>query len=136
MVYTTLECGYSLLTLAVYFLTSSLRTLLPSTGPLAIFRPDKFNRKAWPRLSNKPIFSNSLTDFWGKRWHSLFRRIFVVVGARPSSSIPEKLGFKKINKSVKVGFGTLGAFMTSGVLHECCELHHILTDCPSTSKAS
>jgi hypothetical protein len=125
VVYTTLECGYSLLTLSVYILASFFRFILPSSGLLAYLRPDEFKREAWPRLSNKPIYSSSLADFWGKRWHALFRRIFIVVGARPLSGLIrerlESIVGKGRMKMVKVAFGTLGAFMTSGVLHECCE---------------
>lgn len=44
------------------------------------------------------------------------------MGARPLSALPERLGIgKKGGKGLKVALGALGAFMTSGVLHECCE---------------
>lgn len=124
IVYTSLECGYSLLTFLSYILTSITRLVLPSKGPLTIIRPNRFRKKAWPRLSKKPIYSNSLSDFWGKRWHALFRRIFIVVGARPLSNLPEKLGFFKNSNGknwLKVSLGAIGAFMTSGILHECCK---------------
>ena len=83
--------------------------------------PDKFRIEAWPRLSYKPVYSASLSNFWGKRWHALFRRIFVAVGARPLSGLPGKMMGIKVGKQVKMALGLLGAFMTSGILHECCE---------------
>lgn len=86
-----------------------------------MIEPDKFRIEAWPRLSYKPVYSDSLSDFWGKRWHALFRRIFIVVGARPLSNLPERMTGIKVEKNVKMASGALGAFMTSGILHECCE---------------
>ena len=125
IVYTSLECGYSLLTLLSCILTSTTRRVLPSNGLFSIIKPDKFRKEAWPRLSKKPIFSVSLSDFWGKKWHSLFRRIFIVVGARPLSALPGQFGFFKNQVAsknwLKVPLSVLGAFMTNGVLHECCE---------------
>lgn len=126
IVYTSLECGYSLLTLLAYTLTLITRSLLlpvtTSNGFAETFLlPDKFRIEAWPRLSFRPIYSTSLSDFWGKRWHALFRRIFVAVGARPLSGLPERLMGIKFGKQGKMALGLLGAFMTSGVLHECCK---------------
>ncbi|KAI5980690.1 hypothetical protein F5J12DRAFT_917367 [Pisolithus orientalis] len=34
----------------------------------------------WPPVFDKPWKADSLRDFWGYRWHQLFRRTFVVVG--------------------------------------------------------
>lgn len=126
IIYTSLECGYSLLTLLSYTLTSITRSIvsyLEGIIPiLEAIKPDKFRIEAWPRLSYKPIYSDSLSDFWGKRWHALFRRIFIVAGARPLSNLPERMIGIKVGKNVKMALGALGAFMTSGILHECCEL--------------
>jgi hypothetical protein len=127
VVYSTLECGYSALTLVVYLLTHLLRKITPSksfaTFPWSLVRPDPFRPEAWPRLSNKPLKSNSLADFWGKRWHALFRRIFIVVGSKPLAVLVQYIPVleKSQKKVLKLAAGTLGAFMTSGILHECCE---------------
>lgn len=60
----------------------------------------------WPPLFDSPWLSTSLTSFWGRRWHQLFREYFVAVGSR---SMRRYLG--------RVGT-VMGAFAVSGVLHD------------------
>lgn len=40
-------------------------------GLLGVSKPE-----SWPPMFEYPFLSSSLTDFWGKRWHYLFRRTF------------------------------------------------------------
>ncbi|EPQ52881.1 hypothetical protein GLOTRDRAFT_47126, partial [Gloeophyllum trabeum ATCC 11539] len=60
----------------------------------------------WPPLFDEPWKATSLADFWGRRWHQLFRRGFVAVGAKPLSKIFGR------------GGGVLGAFFASALLHD------------------
>ena len=60
----------------------------------------------WPPLFDSPFLSTSLTSFWGRRWHQLFRECFVVVGSKPMERYLGRVG------------GVLGAFTVSGVLHD------------------
>ncbi|KAF8640260.1 hypothetical protein AX16_010155 [Volvariella volvacea WC 439] len=59
----------------------------------------------WPPVFDSPWRSTSLTDFWAKRWHQIFRDNFISVGAYPLSLLIGRVG------------GVLGAFFISGVLH-------------------
>ncbi|KAI6139048.1 hypothetical protein BKA82DRAFT_4229397 [Pisolithus tinctorius] len=43
------------------------------------------DRAQWPPVFDKPWKADSLRDFWGYRWHQLFRRTFVILGGRPLS---------------------------------------------------
>ncbi|KAH9807615.1 hypothetical protein DFH28DRAFT_914290 [Melampsora americana] len=72
-----------------------------------------------PTLS-QPVFDSphtatSLEWFWGKGWHQLFRRNFLICGALPLSGLIRKFGGGfKLQKL----FGLFGAFFVSGVMHE------------------
>ena len=41
----------------------------------------------WPRIANRPWLAESVTEFWGKRWHQFFRHFFVVYGSRPGKKV-------------------------------------------------
>jgi len=58
-----------------------------------------------PPIFNHPWFSTSLSQFWSKRWHQLFRDVFVSFGGEPLTLLMGPVG------------GILGAFFVSGVLH-------------------
>lgn len=60
----------------------------------------------WPPLFNAPWRATSVSDFWGKRWHQLFRTSFVQVGAKPLSFLIGRVG------------GVMGAFFLSAVIHD------------------
>ena len=59
----------------------------------------------WPPLFDAPWRATSVSDYWGKRWHQLFRSSFVQVGVKPMSSICGRAGI-------------LGAFGLSALLHD------------------
>ncbi|KIK63220.1 hypothetical protein GYMLUDRAFT_197728, partial [Collybiopsis luxurians FD-317 M1] len=59
----------------------------------------------WPPVFDKPWYAASLTEFWAKRWHQLFRHFFIGIGGIPLSYAFGRVG------------GVLGAFLVSGVLH-------------------
>lgn len=58
----------------------------------------------WPPLFDKPWFATSLTTFWGRNWHQLFRDCFVGCGYKPLEGIFGR-------------YAVIGAFLVSGVLH-------------------
>jgi hypothetical protein len=68
----------------------------------------------YPPLFENVFAFNSLSEFWGKTWHQLFRRSFVVLGAFPLGGIARALGFSTQAQKI-VGF--VGAFMASGFMH-------------------
>jgi membrane bound O-acyltransferase family protein len=59
----------------------------------------------WPRISDRPWMSTSVTEFWGKRWHQFFRHLFVVYGARPGKRIAGWYG------------SIMGAYVVSAIMH-------------------
>ncbi|KAF8896602.1 hypothetical protein BD779DRAFT_1496826 [Infundibulicybe gibba] len=59
----------------------------------------------WPPVFASPWYSTSLTEFWAKRWHQLFRDNFISLGGRVMSFFLGRVG------------AVLGAFFTSGILH-------------------
>jgi hypothetical protein len=68
-----------------------------------VFRQPAF---MWPRVFHQPwIMSTSLQDFWGFRWHQLYRQTYVVYGARPGGALFGKPG------------AVMGAFAVSAVMH-------------------
>lgn len=62
---------------------------------------------AWPPLMDHPWDSDSINTLWTKRWHQAFRRTFLVLGGKPGGWIAGRVGV------------VLGAFLASGVFHEC-----------------
>ena len=60
----------------------------------------------WPPLFENPLLSDSLSEYWSRRWHQLFRQCFVCLGFKPMSFIAGRAG------------GVLGAFLVSGLLHD------------------
>lgn len=67
----------------------------------------------WPPFLDHPFSSDSLSDFWAKRWHQFLRRVFVVFGGYPASW----LGLR-VSKEVAKVFGLFGVFAASGLYHE------------------
>ena len=60
----------------------------------------------WPPLFDAPWRATSVADFWGKRWHQLFRSSFVSIGAKPGAYFAGRAG------------GVYGAFLVSAILHD------------------
>lgn len=67
----------------------------------------------WPPFLDRPFSSDSLTDFWAKRWHQLLRRMFIVFGGYPG----QWLGSWISKEGGKVGM-LFGVFIASGLYHE------------------
>ena len=59
----------------------------------------------WPPLFDAPWRATSVSDFWGRRWHQLFRHMFLVLGGYPLSFVLGRTGI------------VIGAFLASGVIH-------------------
>lgn len=60
----------------------------------------------WPPLFDNPWISDSLHDFWGRRWHQTMRQTFLIIGGYPGRLIAGELGF------------VMGIFLVSGLYHE------------------
>lgn len=60
----------------------------------------------WPPLFNAPWAATSVSDFWGNRWHQLFRSPFIHIGSKPLSFLVGRTG------------GVMGAFLLSGIVHD------------------
>ena len=65
----------------------------------------RYSPSQLPPIFNHPWFSTSLSQFWSKRWHQLFRDLFISLGGKPLAHLMGRVG------------GALGAFFVSGVLH-------------------
>jgi hypothetical protein len=116
--FATLELGFALLTLLAYILTNRIRFVLPDS-----LAPSQFEKRAWPRLMNRPYQGTSLSEFWGKRWHALFRRQYVFLGSLPAARIAKIIG---AGKQTQRALGLMAAFFLSGVMHEACKYTHFL----------
>ena len=96
--------------LAIHFATSGVYQLMTVFSMVLLGQ----SPEQWPPLSTHPWLSESLGDFWGKRWHQLFRDVFVRFGYTPFSIVGSRVGGEDMGKA----FGTLGAFIVSGILHQ------------------
>ncbi|KAG6918962.1 hypothetical protein DXG01_010201 [Tephrocybe rancida] len=86
-VYTAIQAGYH----------------IPTIFGVLVFKQDP---SLWPPAFKTPWLSTSLTEFWAKRWHQLFRDIFIAIGGKPLSLLLGRAG------------GVLGVFTISGILHD------------------
>ncbi|KNZ59510.1 uncharacterized protein VP01_1715g3 [Puccinia sorghi] len=68
----------------------------------------------YPPLFNNLASFNSLSEFWGKTWHQIFRRSFIILGSFPLGGVARGLGLTP--KSQKI-LGFFGAFLASGYMH-------------------
>ena len=59
----------------------------------------------WPPAFDAPWLATSISDFWGRRWHQFFRRLFLVQGGFPLQFFFGRTGL------------VFGAFFSSAVLH-------------------
>lgn len=75
--------------------------LLALVGIL-VFRQEPWQ---WPPIFEEPWLATSLTEFWGSRWHQMFRECFVQLGVVPGTLIFGRLG------------GIMSGFLISGLLH-------------------
>ncbi|TDL23297.1 hypothetical protein BD410DRAFT_747373 [Rickenella mellea] len=62
---------------------------------------------SWPPVFDNPWVSESLHEYWAKRWHQLLRQTFLVYGGYPGLLIGGKFGL------------VIGTFLASGFYHEC-----------------
>ena len=67
----------------------------------------------WPPLLDHPFSSDSLSDFWAKRWHQFLRRFFVVFGGYPAFWLGSWV-HKELAKLCML----FGVFIASGLFHE------------------
>ncbi|TFK28057.1 hypothetical protein FA15DRAFT_665836 [Coprinopsis marcescibilis] len=63
--------------------------------------------RSWPPVMDNPWISQSMHEFWSKRWHQVLRQTFLVFGGYPGKWIAGKVGM------------VFGAFIASGLFHEC-----------------
>ena len=92
----------SLLTLSSYSLVRNSRFLFilsPLSGAFS-------SKQDWPPIFDNPWASQSLHELWGKRWHQLLRRTFLVCGGYPGYWIAGNTGM------------ILGSFFASGMFHQ------------------
>lgn len=88
----------------VVYLAIEIAGSLPPILAISIFNCPE---EDWPLVSDKPWNATSLNEFWGKRWHQLFRFSFIEIGYKP---------FAWISGGNRV-VGVMGAFFLSGVMH-------------------
>ena len=69
----------------------------------------------WPPAFDAPWLATSISDFWGRRWHQFFRRLFIVQGGIPLQFFFGRAGL------------VFGTFLSSAVLHYYVAMS-ILTD--------
>jgi hypothetical protein len=69
----------------------------------------------FPPAFNSPHTVTSLADFWGKAWHTVFKRIFLVGGGKPAVWIAKKLGASPRNQRL---VGLFGVYAASAIFHE------------------
>jgi hypothetical protein len=113
-------------------ITRLLSRLIPHHSPISK-KLLKFNQidlnQSFPLLFRKmPLCASSITDFWGRHWHSILKDLLIETGVIPVTYVLVNfLGFHSESKIVRMS-GIMGAFTVSGLLHEVGE-YSIRTPC-------
>ncbi|PLW49366.1 hypothetical protein PCANC_07754 [Puccinia coronata f. sp. avenae] len=103
-------------------ITRLLSRLIPHHSPISK-NLLKFNQidlnQSFPLLFRKmPLCASSITDFWGRHWHSILKDLLIETGVIPVTYVLVNfLGFHSESKIVRMS-GIMGAFTVSGLLHE------------------
>ena len=76
---------------------------------------------SWPPIFDSPWYSESLHDYWSKRWHQLLRQTFLTSGGYPAEYLTRHVvgffgGPKLANLASKIAL-VLGTFAASGFFH-------------------
>ncbi|KNZ48378.1 hypothetical protein VP01_570g5 [Puccinia sorghi] len=109
--WTGLEIGAAGMNLFEFLLYTIGRRILPVD-----WAPEEpFNPRRYPPLFSKPWDSTSMSEFWGRGWHALFRRDLTYCGALPAFKLAAILGY---GKQVRKLAGLMGAMFLSGLMHE------------------
>ncbi|KAI7945376.1 hypothetical protein MJO29_011764 [Puccinia striiformis f. sp. tritici] len=130
--WTGLEIGAAGMNLFEFLLYSIGRRVLPVDWAAE----EPYNPRRYPPLFSKPWDSQSMSQFWGRGWHALFRRDLTYCGALPAFKIAAMLGF---SKEVQKLAGLMGAMFLSGLMHEYGKspsITKILTDITMCFKRS
>lgn len=73
----------------------------------------EFDPRRYPILFSMPWARESMSDFWGRGWHALFRRDLVFCGSLPVSKL-----FQPFGKEVSQIAGLVGAMSLTAFMHE------------------
>ena len=91
MIFSTSVCACTALSITVpYTAISSLFVLLGS------------HPESWPPMFDAPFTATSLADFWTKRWHAIFRRVFERLSIAVLRVIPVPKGAQRSIRSIVV----------------------------------
>ncbi|KAH9816191.1 hypothetical protein DFH28DRAFT_1160874 [Melampsora americana] len=89
-----------------------------------VWIPEWILRSTDPTLTqpafDSPYSATSLSWFWGRGWHQILRRDFLMCGGYPASTMARKLGGGLTTQKV---CGLFGSFFVSALLHEYV-VHH------------
>ncbi|EGG10431.1 uncharacterized protein MELLADRAFT_102998 [Melampsora larici-populina 98AG31] len=77
------------------------------------FAPAPFDTTLYPHLFNYPNFKTSITEFWSRGWHCVFRTNFVFLGSEPFGRIAKPFGPRAVRLA-----SMMGAMLISGLMHE------------------
>lgn len=110
-----INLSFSLISHIIYPIIISLR-ILPNS--ICEF----FNPIWYPPAFNSIFKSDSLAHFWGKAWHQMFRRGFMICGGIPASRLALHLGLNHQSQRLA---GLFGTFAFSGLVHEYCKQNYL-----------
>ncbi|EGG10497.1 uncharacterized protein MELLADRAFT_93489 [Melampsora larici-populina 98AG31] len=74
---------------------------------------DEFDTTRYPELFSTPWARESMSDFWGRGWHALFRRDLIFCAAMPLGKL-----FGRFGKVAGQIGGLIGAMGLSAFMHE------------------
>ena len=66
MIFSTTVCAQTTVGMSISYTLTAVPFVLMGSRP-----------ENWPPLFHSPFSATSLTDFWTKRWHAIFRRVFL-----------------------------------------------------------
>ncbi|EJD08488.1 uncharacterized protein FOMMEDRAFT_165054 [Fomitiporia mediterranea MF3/22] len=100
MVFAICVCGSTILSISVMYTLVALVAVSLGSSPVN-----------WPPMFDRPFHSGSLKEFWSRRWHAIFRRVFTRVSLLLLLPIPKKW------QSVRIFIRMLIIFVLSAGMH-------------------
>lgn len=106
ILFSTTVCAQTVLAISISFTLASVPFVMMGSRP-----------ENWPSMFHSPFSATSLTDFWTKRWHAIFRRVFLRLSSVVIRILPIRPGQDLRPSTTERIIRSILVFALSALLH-------------------